>query len=266
MATVTSESGIARTWAGIASANLKDQATDLSRVFRTPSDFEIDLGIKTKTIDGSNSLAEKVEIERYVDENKPQFMLKIGGANTNLLGLQIGREIVAVTGSTELLNFRKQALVSPTPPVPVGGFGYEIAVDAIASGGAKLGGGLSVGLTQQPFATFVPTTLLSFAVGANGVFKFSNDLIAVRAYVNILVTAIVDVQSLSEINIGFIEARVVLRNSDDTVTLCHVPTIRINPEGAKISASAAETDIKGSVIVTGCQGFTLKDYANRLTC
>jgi hypothetical protein len=265
-AIVTSEDAITKTWAGIPSAMLINKSTDTSQVIRLPSDFEVDLGIKTKTIDGSNSLGEKVEISRYVDEQKPQFMLKVGGCNLRLLGLQTNRDIIAVTGSTEILSFRKQALVSPTPPVPLNGVGNEIAIDAISSASAILGAGLTVGLTQQPFATFIPATLLTFACGANGTFKFSNDLVSARAFVNLRVPATIDVQSYSESQSGLMEARVVMRNSDGTVTLCHVPTIAINPEGAKISPNSTETDIKGSVLITGCQGFTLKDYAARLTC
>ena len=266
-AVVTSEDAITKTWAGIPSAQLINKATDVSQVFRLPSNFELDLGIKTKTIDGSNPLGEKVEISRYVDEQKPQFMLKVGGCNTRLLGLQTNRDIIAVTGSIEILTFRKQALVSPTGAIPLGGYGNEILIDAIGStASATLGAGLTVGLTQQPFATFVPATLLSFAVGANGIFKFSNDLITSRAFINLRVPAIVDVQSYSENQSGLMEARIVMRNSDNTVTLCHVPTVAINAEGAKISADITDTDIKGSVIITGCQGFTLKDYQARLTC
>ena len=265
-AVITSEDALTRTWAGIAVAELIVKATDVSQVFRIPSEFEIDLGIKTKTIDGSNSLGEKVEIARYVDEQKPQFMLKIGGCNLRLLGLQTNREIASVTGSVEILSFRKQALVSPTPPVPLNGYGNEIAIDAVAaSASATLGGGLTVGLTQQPFATFVPATLLSFAVGANGTFKFSNDLISSRAFINLRIPATIDIQSLSENQSGLMEARVVMRNSVGGVTMCHVPTIAINPEGAKIGLSD-QTEIKGSVIITGCQGYTLKDYTNALTC
>lgn len=266
MATVTSEKGIARTWAGVAAASLKDQATDLRRVFRTPRDFELDLGVKTRTTDGSNPLGEKVLIDRFIDETKPEFMLTLSGANTEFFGLQSGREVVKITGSSELLTFRKQALTATTAAVPIGAYGYEILADAVSTAGAKLGGDLSVELTQQPFATFVPATALTFAVGAAGAFKFSTDLVTARAYIDVVVPATVDVQSLSETNIGFMDAQIVLRNSDDTVTLCHVPTIQVNAEGSKISASADSTVIKASVIITGCQGFTLKDYSNRLSC
>lgn len=266
-AVITSEAALTTTWAGIPFAQLINESTGVSEVFRTPSSFELDLGIKTKTIDGSDNLGQKTEIARYVDENKPQFMLKVGGCNLRLLGLQTNREIVAITGSTEVLLFRKQALISPTAPVPLNGYGYEIVVDAVAaSASAILGGGLTVGLTQQPFATFVPATLLSFAVGANGVFKFSNDLISSRAFVNIRVPAVIDVQSYSENQSGLMHGRVVLRKSSGGVTLCDIPTIAINAEGAKVSGDSQDTDIKGSVIVTGCQGFTLKDYGSPLTC
>jgi hypothetical protein len=37
--------------------------------------------------------------------------------------------------------------------------------------------GVLTALTRQPFATFVPATLNSFAIGANGALKFSTDLV-----------------------------------------------------------------------------------------
>lgn len=267
MAAITSEKGITRRWAGVAVAAFTDIATDLLRTFRTPTDFEIDAGIKTKTTEGSNNLGEKALLDRYVDSVMPEMTLTVQGCNTELFGYQIGKEVAKITGSTEIITFRKQALTAQTPAVPIGGYGYDIAIDAVgARGGAKLGGGLSVGLTQQPWASFVPATPLTFAIGANGAFKFSNDLVAARAYVTIRVPAIVDIYSLSEINIGFMKADVVLRSSDDSISLINIPTFQINPEGAKIQAASDSTQIKGSIVTSGCVGYTVKDLERVLTC
>jgi hypothetical protein len=266
MATITSEKGITRRWAGVAVAAFTDLNTDLLRTFRTPTDFEIDAGIKTKTTEGSNNLGEKSLLDRYVDSVMPELTLTIAGSSTEIFGYQIGKEVVKITGSSEILTFRKQALQGQTLPVPIGGYGYDIAIDAVSRGGARLGGDLSVGLTQQPWATFVPATLLSFAVGANGAFKFSNDLVTSRAYITVRVPAIVDVYSLSENNIGFMSADVVLRSSDDSVSRIFVPTFQINPEGAKIQAASDNTQIKGSIVTSGCVGYTIKDFARALTC
>lgn len=266
MATITSEKGITRRWAGVAVAAFTDLNTDLVRTFRTPTDFDIDAGIKTKTTEGSNNLGEKSLLDRYVDSVMPELTLTVAGSSTEIFGYQIGKEVIKVNGSTEILTFRKQAILAQTPAVAIGGYGKDIAIDAVSRGGARLGGGLSVGLIQQPWASFVPANLLSFAVGADGAFKFSSDLVAARAYVTIRVPAIVDVYSLSEINIGFMYADVILRSSDDSVSRIFVPTFQINPEGAKIQAASDNTQIKGSIVTSGCVGYTIVDMQRALTC
>lgn len=266
MATITSEKGITRRWAGVAQATFRDLNTDLLRVFRAPTDFELDAGIKTKTTEGSNSLGEKALLDRYVDSVMPEMTLTLAGGNTELFGYQIGKEVVKVTGSTEIVIFGKPIMMAQTPPVPVGGYGYDVVVDAVSRGSAKIGGGLSVGLIQQPWATFVPATPLSFAVGAQGAFKFSTDLVTGRANARIEVPAVVDVLSLSETDIGFMTARIVLRSSDTSGTNVDIPTFQINPEGAKIQAASDNIQIKGSIITNGCVGYKLRDFERSFTC
>lgn len=263
---IQTEQGFTREFAGVIGGGVRIIATDEIIKFLTPDSFEIDLGIKTKAIDTSNSVGHQTEAYRYQTENKPTAMFKLGNANTQNVALAANRDIQKVTGSAEKVLIQKQALVAQTPPSPPDGLGYGIAVDAVTNASAHMYGS-SVPLVQQPWASFNAATPLSYAVGLQGAIKFSTDLITARAYVSLISIENIDIEQMLFNSRGLTEWTFMLRNSDDTMTKVFIPTININPEGVKLSSKSEGQEIKGNISITsGCAGYSVKDLKVKTFC
>jgi hypothetical protein len=264
---VTTEKGITQRIVNVIAVQMIGQETGLIQVLRTPKSMSLDTGIKTKTTEGVDPLGRKALVDRTTTDYMPTIDIVYDGTSLDFFRLSMGRRIDKITGDIIKLPIRRQALKSLYPAIAAGGLGYEIIADPVVVASAKFSGGLSVPLAQQPFATFAAATILSFAIGAAGAIKFSDDLVAARAIVEMSIQATIDTSSMSERDLDFQQVRAIFRNSDETITLIDIPTVQINPEGAKFDSGSDSTTIKGSILsLGGCEPFTIKTASNRLTC
>jgi hypothetical protein len=265
---ITTEKAITKKFINILGVQLIDIATGLTNVLRTPSKMTIDYGFGTKTTMGIDGLGREALIDRVVNKAMAELEIEFGGDSMELLALRMGRSVSLRTGDNVILPFRRQALAASSAAIPTGGLGFDLIADPVGiAGSAKLGNALSVALVQQPFATFIGATPLSFAVGVAGAMKFSDDLVAARAIMELQLPCTVDTRQISEQDLGFMRLRCVIRNSDDSVTLVDCPTIQVNPEGTKLDPSAENSTFKASILTLGgCEGVIIKELARRLTC
>ncbi|WP_310410570.1 hypothetical protein [Chamaesiphon sp. OTE_8_metabat_110] len=264
---VTSEDGFTRQYAGVLSVCVRVLSTNEIVKFLTPDKAEIDFGLKTKAITTSNPLGHKAEANRYLDENMPTAMFKVSSANTKTVALSANRGVAKVANSLENVIIQKQATQPLIAAAPVGGLGNGILIDAATNAAASMNGDPSVPLVQQPWATFVQSTPLSFAMGAGGAIKFSDDLVLDRAYVSLKSIESMDIVQMLFTSLGLCEWIMMFRNSDDTITKIQIPTIAINPEGAKAASDADGTEVKGNISITsGCAGYSIKDFARKVYC
>jgi hypothetical protein len=266
-AIVTSEDGFTRQFAGVLSVCVRVLSTNEIVKFLTPDKAELDFGLKTKAITTSNPLGHKAEANRYLDENMPTAMFKVASANTETVALSANRGVQKVASSSEAVVIQKQATQSLIAAAPIGGLGSGILVDAVTNAAAHMNGDPSVPLVQQPWANFAAATPLSFAIGVGGAIKFSDDLVLDRAYVSLKSIENMDIVQMLFTSLGLTEWIFFFRNSDDTITKIQIPTIAINPEGAKASSDADGTEIKGNISITsGCAGYSIKDFGRKVYC
>lgn len=265
---ITTEKGITERLVGTVSVQFIDQQTGLMQVLKTPNNFMIDNGVKTKTQEGMDTLGRKVIIDRYTTDVMPEMQVSFPGGNTDILALQQGKRTTKQTGDTIILPIRRQAGKTDYPAIAAGGYGVDITANptgVIAA--AKILGNPPVNLVQQTYATFAGTTPLSYAIGAGGAIKFSDDLVNDRAIVELSVPATVDTQSIGEIDLDYQTVRALVRNSNDSVSILEIPTLQINPEGSKIDPGEDNTEIKGTLLTIGaCNSYTFKTIQRRLVC
>ena len=266
---VTTESASTRQFVNVLGVQLTSIDTGLTQIIRTPNNFTIDFGFKSTKITGVNGLGQKCNLSTTVNEATGMVEITVGKSDVRILALAMGRFVQANTADNIILPFRRKALLASTPAIPAGGLGFEITADPVGlTGTAKLLDGVEQLLTQQPFATFIPATPLSFAVGAAGAIKFSNDLVAARADTELQIPCTVDTRSISEQSLGLMSLRALMRNSDDSVSLIHIPYLEIDPEGTKLDPGAENTTIKAPIFPLGgyCDGWKILDVSRRLTC
>lgn len=266
---VTTESASTRQFVNILGVQLRSIDTGLTQIIRTPNNFTIDFGFKSTKITGVNGLGQKCNLSTTVNEATGMVEITVGKQDLRILALAMGRTLQKNIADNIVLPFRRKALLASNPAIPAGGLGFDIVADPVGlSGTAKLLDGLEQALVQQPYATFVAATPLSFAVGAAGAIKFSDDLVAGRADAEVQIPMTVDTRSISEQSLGLMSLRALIRNSDDSVSMLHIPYLEIDPEGTKLDPSAENTTIKAPIFPLGgyCDGWKILDVSRRLTC
>lgn len=148
-------------------------------VLPTASGAVLNPGIAMQDIMSTSRVGEKVIVDRYAIERKPELQLDFNQKSIQLLGVRLGQSWQSVVSKTGFLfNSGLRVTQSIYPAVTVGVEGSGMIADQAASTASFLNEfQVSEVLTRQPFATFDPATSKSFAQGADGAMKFSTDLI-----------------------------------------------------------------------------------------
>jgi hypothetical protein len=145
-----------------------------------PGDFAggtINQGVQEKINNKINDLGELLFGESETSQRQGSFVLQYGRQNKEVMALMFGHPL-ETEATTEAFFHRTFKAVAATSPVTTGQHGFGMVAD-VAAGSASYTdeAGRTVALTRQPFATFTPATVKSYAQGSAGAFKFSDDIV-----------------------------------------------------------------------------------------
>jgi hypothetical protein len=154
-------------------------------VLPAPDSVTWNQGIEEQIINESNDFGELIFTESIVNTRQPVVTLNYAKMTKELMALKLGWKLQnqALTDALFCKSLRVQKA-----SYPGGGTGAEgngMLADQTTSEATVLRDGVSTPLTRQPFATFVAATADSFAQGADGAIKFSDNLIAERSIVTV---------------------------------------------------------------------------------
>lgn len=138
-----------------------------------------DLGVENAETRTSNPLGVEQTAQIFPISENPNIQITFPRKNIVLLGFVLDRRPTEKNNVSNawLINGMKVA-GSEYAAADAGNDGNGIIADAVSIGSYLGDNGLSLPLTQGTFATFDPATeTTSFAVGADGALKFSNDLL-----------------------------------------------------------------------------------------
>lgn len=148
------------------------------RVLDTPKSAELDFGFKELVRSSTSSQGVEVDVSREIQAEKPKFTVEMGGLTEEVWEIVSGRLWQDSASVATFYGRNRDALNKTSWNADAAGFeGYGIVADAVGYA-AIFKNGRSIPLTQQTYGTFNPSTLLSFAVGANGAMLFSDDTLA----------------------------------------------------------------------------------------
>jgi hypothetical protein len=136
-------------------------------------------GSENGEIEEISCLGVKVRGKVYPTVSKPAFQLNFGAKTPELIGLKLNRRFNAAGSTTQYLvrNKFKVPSTGTVAAAPVGTFGNGITADpAGAIGSYMTEYGVTDDLTYEDFATDITAMTTTFAIGANGALKFSDDL------------------------------------------------------------------------------------------
>lgn len=149
-------------------------------VVPSPSEVNFNQGIEMEEVMGVTPLGEQQLVDLYPKTRNPEIVMTFPKKTPAVLGMKMGYAMEEVSGMQVALRRNGvQVDRSSYPAATEGKEGFGILADQEDSAASYLNeSNLSIPLTLGTFATFDPDVdLLSFAVGADGALKFSNDLI-----------------------------------------------------------------------------------------
>ena len=224
------------TFKGLADLKFLRHSDDVLMHWPTPQNFVLQDTKEQRIQMSRNNFGERTRVRTYTVSQESTLSVAYSHMQPELLAFRFGRYFEQ---NTKDLFYIQTYTVTKTSydPVTTGFYGFGITADADAKASIKEGH-LSVELTQQPFATFVPTTLKSFAVGANGAVKFSNDLLAARETVSLLVPYSISALGIGDELVGDHSVRAKLVDTNNEIVLFYAPNVTPNLDGAALDPSA----------------------------
>lgn len=247
---------------------VKDLKVGLVYNWKFPENIEINLGYQVEESTQRNALGQSTIADLYVTGLKPEATLNYSGYGFEQLCFSMGMQLES--GTYDLAHpMQLQVKASTYPAKTSGKAGYGITVDAVTYGAKTdiTGAKKSVPLTQQPFATFAPTTDDSFAIGAHSELKFSDNLVEDEAFVTLSVKRTVVGNKMGEtLNPHEISGLVV--GTDGRIMFLFIPQIIIDPSQGKFNATQKELSIPMRIIQPPdwCTPFLLVDSAELASC
>lgn len=135
---------------------------------------------------------------------------------------------------------------------------FYVALDEISSG-SVMRNHISVPLTQQSFASFNPATNDSFAVGAQGAFRFSENLLRSSVSLNVP-TTLPQVTNLVEGNVPQYSVEATFVTSQDELVHVSIPRVALSVENTGLQPFESPRDQTFKIIrVAGqCSSYSIR--------
>lgn len=247
---------------------VRDLQTGLVYNWKSPQNIQINPNRQTRKTTRRNPLGESVTDDIIQQGSDPVATLTYSGYNFEMMSFAMGKQVES--GTFDITQpMQLQVKTATTPAKTTGQVGFGIVVDAVSYGSKTdtTGAKKSAPLTQQPFATFTGTTDDSFAVGANGALKFSDNLVEDQAFVTLSVSRSVIGNKMGEfLNPHEISGLVV--GTDKRVMMLFIPEVIIDPSQGQFDASSEQLQIPMQIIqpLDWCDPFLLVDTAEMVSC
>lgn len=265
---MSSERDYIRKWTGVLGMTIEDDETGIIRAGRLPSNAVIDDNADIEKLVGSDSLGRETNIGNNVKGFKPTLTLTYAGANIDLYALQRGRKITRTSFDALVLPKEMKITKATYPGAVLGKVGFGIVED-VATKASIVEDDLDIlALTQQPYDTFNAATNNSFAIGDNFARKFSSNLVTAKSLVHIQVPLPnISARTISEDSLGPQTINMLVRSTNDTVTLVKVPSAQVDPSGSKFDPKAENIEIKFDLSgLAVCEPYTIYELASTVYC
>lgn len=155
-------------------------------IFEVGETGEFQLNAQVTPLYLKNDEGIMVPFSMRTDQTQPTFNFTPIRDDALSSSLRFLRSLTSGAGSATYAFIRQVG--SATYPAQASGFqGFGAVADDPNVVGYANDGGVLTALTRQPFATFVPATANSFAIGANAALKFSDDLAAAKRSVGVTI-------------------------------------------------------------------------------
>lgn len=231
-----------------------DNATGIIYVTPTASKFVLATGLTEIKKQAASQLGVKVTATTVIDAEEPLITLSYGSATAFITQMVMGRKF-ALQSVASYLAKNNVLLTSNSisGSTTSGQEAYGLGADIAGSLGAVFRLNQNVALTfVTPYSTFDPaTTTDSFAVGANGALKFSNNLIGSPVSWQIPVPAASRLALTGDTNFDY-NVKVFFLDLENRVSLFEASSVK-PVLGKNFDPSAESIDVELRVNYSGAQ-------------
>jgi hypothetical protein len=199
----------------------------------TPDNFTLATNIEQRVQMGRNKQGRKVRTGSYVAGTTPELSISYNYIQPEMLSFNVGNEQAAGTFDTYI------PLLMEVSSNEVAGDAAGYLMQGVVANDARVSASvtrnlLSTALTRQDYDTFDPTTDDSFALGADGALKYSNNLVAANELVSLLIPHNVTGITLSDVLVGPHEVYALMVDTLNQITIFEARNVTPNVEGKSI--------------------------------
>lgn len=222
-----------RTYVGISSLLMKRKSDGVVLTWPVPNTFSLNTNIEQRIQEGRNAQGRKVRTGSYVVGEMPELNISYNYIQPEMISFNTGNQQATGTFDTSIPKLIEVAKAEYAGDAT--GFLFEgVTEDNAATAASVTRGGVSTALTREEFATFDGSVEDSFAIGADGALKFSDNLVAAREIVAILIPHNITGIRLSDVLVGPHELYATLVDTRNKVSIFEALNVTPNVEGRSL--------------------------------
>jgi hypothetical protein len=226
------------TFVGI--SELKFQRISDDRVLNlpTPANFVIQENKQQKIQRTKSTQGRVVRASSFITGEEPSLVIEYSHAQPEIMAFRMGNQFE--TDTYEIRIARTLEITKTSfEGAEIGQLGHGMPADQAGTAASiRKAGALSTPLTRVPFNTFTAATTATFSQGADGALKFSEDLVAAKEIVSLVMPMQVTGLALGD---GLVGAHRMVAHMVDTNNLVWVliaDNVTTNTEGSAFDPSA----------------------------
>jgi len=204
-------------------------------MIETPTAAELDLGIEEQLNETTSQLGEIVIESSFISAQRPIISMTLPSGSPTAMALRVGRRLQTATGRTVAVEKRLRLTATNNTKLAAvsGAEGFGMVANQTGSQAWVLSGlGLPIALTRQTHNTFDPAvTPDSFSQGADGAYKFSNNLVGSDVFYSFPLTA-QSVLEIGESNLDQLEVNFTAVMRDLQLFRLEIPSCSIDFGGS----------------------------------
>lgn len=256
-----------RTYVGISALLMKRKSDGVVLTWPTPDTFVLNTNLEQKIQMGRNAQGQKVRTGSYIGGATPELSITYNYIQPEMISFSVGNEQATGTFATYIPKLLQVASASIAADAT--GFLLEgVSADDVNAVGSVTRDQLSTPLTRQAFASFDGQTDDSFALGADGALKFSDNLVTNQDMVALLIPHNLTGIKLSDVLVGPHELYATLVDNNNLVSVFEARSVKPNLEGRSIDfgGESLEMSLFLNNLPGECSAWNLISTSKRVAC
>lgn len=224
---------INRTFVGISELKLKRLSDGLLYNWPIPDNFSVQDNKEQKRQYTRNAQGRRVPANNYISGEDPVLTISYTHMQPEMIAFRVGNLFEEDTKNVFLNKTLEVTTNNFAGATTSAELGFGISADLTDTTASKVGSnGLSFPLVRAAYATFDPAVADTFAQGANGALKFSNNLVTAKEIISVQMPYTVTGLTIGDNLVGPHSVVATLVDTNNKVAIFYAPVATPNLDGA----------------------------------